>query len=178
VRIEILGSGGAGATPRPQCQCANCARARTEGPPYARSGPSVFVHGPDVLIDTPEESASQVDRLDPPRIQAVLYSHWHPDHTQGRRVFEQRNVDWRTWPPELRTGDTTPVYVTEHVAADLRARIGIWEHLEFMASVQRRSISASFPTTRRSSSTGRSSRRSGSPRTRSMPSCSRGTAAC
>jgi phosphoribosyl 1,2-cyclic phosphate phosphodiesterase len=137
VRIEILGSGGAGATPRPQCACANCARARTDGPPYARSGPSVFVHGPDVLIDTPEESAWQVDRLDPPRIQAVFYSHWHPDHTHGRRMFEQRNVDWRTWPPELRTGDTTPVYVTEHVAADFRTRMGIWEHLEFMASVQR-----------------------------------------
>ncbi|HZU20400.1 MAG TPA: MBL fold metallo-hydrolase [Gaiellaceae bacterium] len=134
MRVEILGSGGAGVTPRPQCRCAICIRAREHGAPYARTGPSVFVHGPDVLIDTPEESVSQIDRLDPRRIQAALYSHFHPDHTQGRRMFDARNVDWRTWPPDRREQETTPIYVTEHVAADFRSYIGIWEHLEFMAT--------------------------------------------
>jgi phosphoribosyl 1,2-cyclic phosphate phosphodiesterase len=56
VRVEILGSGGAVTIPRPGCGCRVCVEAREKGVPYARTGPSVFVHGPDVLIDTPEES--------------------------------------------------------------------------------------------------------------------------
>ena len=48
VQVEILGSGGAVTIPRPGCGCRVCVEARGEGLPYARSGPSVFVHGPDV----------------------------------------------------------------------------------------------------------------------------------
>jgi phosphoribosyl 1,2-cyclic phosphate phosphodiesterase len=137
LQVEILGSGGANAIPRPQCACRVCVEAREKGVPYLRTGPSVFVHGPDVLIDTPEEAKQQLDRLNPRRLQAALYSHWHPDHTQGRRLFEARNGDWRTWPPELRRHDTTPVYLTEHVAADFRTYIGLWPHFEFMQDVQK-----------------------------------------
>lgn len=54
MRIEFLGTGGAITTPRPGCACRVCAEARVKGVPYSRTGPSVFIHGPDVLIDTPE----------------------------------------------------------------------------------------------------------------------------
>jgi hypothetical protein len=55
MRVEILGSAGAIPTPRATCDCRVCAEARARGGPDARTGPSTFVHGPDVLLDTPEE---------------------------------------------------------------------------------------------------------------------------
>ena len=131
MKVEILGSGGAATIPRPLCDCGVCAQARERGIPYARSGPSTFVHGPDVLVDTPEESKQQLDRSTVTRVAAALYSHWHPDHTMGRRVFEALNADVRAW-PRLARG-TTRVYLPEQVAADFRSWGGVMDHLEFMA---------------------------------------------
>jgi len=133
VRVEILGSGGAVPIPRPGCGCRVCVQARQRGLPYARTGPSVFVHGPDLLFDTPEESRLQLDRAGIGRIAGCFYSHWHPDHVMGRRVFETRNMDWRSWPrPEL---EATPVYLPEQVAADARTYLGTWDHLAFLEHV-------------------------------------------
>lgn len=126
--IEILGSGGAIRTPRPGCQCERCRNARLHGPPWARMGPSVFVHGPDVLIDTPEDACAQVDRADLSHIAAGFYSHWHPDHTRGRRVWETRNADFRQWPPEP---ICTPIYVPPNVWRDFE-QIGILPTFRYM----------------------------------------------
>lgn len=98
MRIEILGSGSAITTPRPGCHCRVCSEARVRGIPYSRSGPSLFVHGPDVLIDTPEESKDQLNRSNISNLNACFFSHWHPDHVMGRRVWETQNADWRHWP--------------------------------------------------------------------------------
>lgn len=129
MRIEFLGTGGATTTPRPGCQCRVCVEARERGVPYSRSGPAVFVHGPDVLIDTPEEIKDQLNRAGIERINAGIYSHWHPDHTLGRRVWESLNVDFRNWPP---SGGTTDIYLPEQVAADFQQWLGLAEHFEFM----------------------------------------------
>ncbi len=129
MRIEFLGTGGAGTTPRPLCECPICVEARTRGVPYSRSGPSVFVHGPDLLIDTPEEIKVELNRSQVTRIAAVTYSHWHPDHTAGRRVLEEINIDWRVWPRAPRS--TTDVYLPAQVAADFREH-GIRDHFEYM----------------------------------------------
>jgi len=129
MRVEVLGSGGAVTIPRPGCSCRICVQARTRGVPYARSGPSVFVHGPDVLIDTPEEAKLQLNRSQVKRIAAGLYSHWHPDHTAGRRVWESRNFDFRSWP---RRSETTPVYVPERVWQDFERHHGLAEQFRFM----------------------------------------------
>jgi phosphoribosyl 1,2-cyclic phosphate phosphodiesterase len=129
LRVEILGSGGAVTIPRPGCGCRVCVEARERGVPYARSGPSVFVHGPDVLIDTPEESKQQLNRSGVTRIAAGLYSHWHPDHTAGRRVWEARNFDFRSWPPRY---ETTPVYVPERVWADFETHYGLADQFRFL----------------------------------------------
>lgn len=123
--IEFLGSAGAIRTPRPGCQCELCRGARLHGVPWARTGPSVFVHGPDVLIDTPEESAFQVDRAGIRHIAAGFYSHWHPDHTAGRRMYETRNWDWRGWPPEH---ECTPIYLPAQVAGDFERWMGLAEN--------------------------------------------------
>ncbi len=130
LKVEILGSGGAITTPRPGCECRICAEAREKGVPYSRSGPSTFVHGPDVLLDTPEESKEQLNRSRVREIAACFYSHWHPDHVMGRRVWETRNYDWRAWPPDPRTTD---VYLPRRVAEDFRKRLASWEHFEYFA---------------------------------------------
>jgi phosphoribosyl 1,2-cyclic phosphate phosphodiesterase len=131
LRLEVLGSGGAIATPRPLCDCHVCALAREHGPPDARSGPSVFVHGPDVLVDTPEESRVQLAFSGIRRVEAALYSHWHPDHTAGRRVWEC-GFDFRGWPPEEKRTHRTPLYVPEQVARDFDAYLGIAQQLEYL----------------------------------------------
>ncbi len=130
--VEILGSGGAATTPRPGCRCRVCSEAREKGAPHARTGPSVFVHGPDVLFDTPEEAKLQLDRAGIEDVGACFYSHWHPDHTMGRRVWETRNGDFRAWPPEVKRQLVTDVYLPEQVAADFTERLGGMAHLEFM----------------------------------------------
>jgi phosphoribosyl 1,2-cyclic phosphate phosphodiesterase len=134
MRIEFLGSAGATTTPRPLCACRVCREARAKGIPYARSGPSVFVHGPEVLIDTPEEIKHQLARSQVTYIAGCLYSHWHPDHTAGRRVFEELNIDWRAWPRAPR--GTTDVYLPQQVAADFRQRLALWDHFEYMQNVE------------------------------------------
>jgi phosphoribosyl 1,2-cyclic phosphate phosphodiesterase len=129
MKVEILGSGGAVTIPRPGCECRVCIEARDKGVPYARTGPSVFVHGPDVLIDTPEESKIQLNHSQVTRIAAGFYSHWHPDHTAGRRVWESRNFDFRSWP---RRFVTTPLYIPERVWEDFEANYGLADQFRFM----------------------------------------------
>lgn len=130
--IEILGSGGAVPTPRPGCHCDTCETAREKGVPYARTGPSTFIHGPDILFDTPEESRLQLSRSRIGRVAACFYSHWHPDHVMGRRVFESLNWDIRTWPYRVRPTD---VYLPEQVAADFDTYLGGSEHLAYLEEV-------------------------------------------
>lgn len=130
MKIEFLGSGGAITTPQPCCDCNVCTEAREKGVPYSRTGPSVFVHGPDLLIDTPEESKRQLNRAGLPHVPACVYSHWHPDHVLGRRVWEM-NKDWRGWPPQDRSSD---IYLPQQVAEDFHTHLGSWEQFEYMAS--------------------------------------------
>lgn len=125
MKIEFLGTGGAITTPRPGCRCPVCQQARERGVPCSRTGPSVFVHGPDVLIDTPEEIKEQLNRTQIKEIKACFYSHWHPDHVMGRRVWEM-NQDFRHWPPQ---NEQTDIYLPQQVAIDFRERLGTWDHL-------------------------------------------------
>nr|MBN1228351.1 hypothetical protein [Anaerolineae bacterium] len=129
MKVEFLGSGGAIPTPRPGCDCKVCCEAREKGVPYSRMGPGVFIHGPDILIDTPEEARLQLDRSTLNHVPACIYSHWHPDHIMGRRVFETMNADWRTWPP---THSVTDIYIPEGVAEDFRKFLGMMEQLEYL----------------------------------------------
>jgi phosphoribosyl 1,2-cyclic phosphate phosphodiesterase len=94
MKLEFLGTGGAITTPRPGCHCPVCDEARRKGVPHSRWGPSVFVHGPEVLIDTAEEIKDQLIRANIDEVRSCLYTHWHPDHVMGRRVWEM-NYDWR-----------------------------------------------------------------------------------
>jgi phosphoribosyl 1,2-cyclic phosphate phosphodiesterase len=88
-----------------------------------------------VLVDTPEESRLQLARTTITRIAAGLYSHWHPDHTAGRRVWEM-NFDFRAWPPEAKQSTSTPVYLPEQVARDFEQFQGIREHFTYLESLR------------------------------------------
>ncbi len=90
------------------------------------------MHGPNVVFDTPEEAKLQLDRAGIGAVGACFYSHWHPDHTMGRRVWETRNGDFRTWPREKKRSRVTDVYLPQQVAADFRTYLGGMAHLEFM----------------------------------------------
>ena len=128
MRVEFLGTGGAVTTPQPFCRCRVCVQAREKGVPCSRLGPSVFVHGPDILVDTPEEIKQALNRSSLANIAAGVYSHWHPDHVMGRRVWEM-NLDFRAWP---RKDTPTDIYLPERVGRDFREMLGSWDHLKFL----------------------------------------------
>jgi phosphoribosyl 1,2-cyclic phosphate phosphodiesterase len=97
MKITVLGSGGCMVIPKPLCPCRICEEARSRGEPYERTGPALFIHDAHLLIDTPAEIASQLNRSRIERIDAVLYTHLDPDHVEGIRVVEQIAIDFRTW---------------------------------------------------------------------------------
>lgn len=83
MKIEFLGTAGPMSIPRPLCQCQLCQQARDKGVPYSRSGPGLFLHGPNLLFDTSEDIHFQINRSRITEINGVFYSHWHPDHVMG-----------------------------------------------------------------------------------------------
>jgi len=93
----ILGSGGCMLIPKPLCQCPVCREARERGIPYARSGPSAFLHDINLLIDTPAEIITQLNRSSIDSIDYLILTHLDPDHVEGFRVVEQITLDFRTW---------------------------------------------------------------------------------
>jgi phosphoribosyl 1,2-cyclic phosphate phosphodiesterase len=97
MRWTILGSGGCAVIPKPLCQCRICKEARKKGVPYARAGPSVFLHDINLLVDTPAEIVSLLNRSPIRRIDYLTFSHLDPDHVEGFRVVEQIALDFRTW---------------------------------------------------------------------------------
>jgi len=127
--VEILGSGGSFTIPKPGCGCIVCKEARKKGIPFSRTGPSVFMHGPNILIDTPEESKEQLNRGSIKDISGCLYSHWHGDHVLGYRTWWSLNYDFRHVCPNHRT---TPIYLPEQVAIDFRSHLGIWQQLSLL----------------------------------------------
>ena len=97
MHVTVLGSGGCTVIPKPLCKCRVCREAREKGAPYARTGPSIFVHDENLLIDAPAEIAWQLNRANIDRVDYLLFTHLDPDHVEGFRVVEQITLDFRTW---------------------------------------------------------------------------------
>ena len=128
MRIEVLGSGGAMMTPRPFCDCRVCATARVQGGRHMRLGPAYFIHDIQMLIDTPEETTVMLNRSHIQRVESVIYSHWHPDHTRGIRVWEANNHTW-DFPPEVKPTD---LYLPQQVAVDFENWNGLAEMVDYL----------------------------------------------
>lgn len=129
MKIEILGSGGAAGIPRPGHDDAINKQAREKGIPYARMGPSIFIHDIDLIIDTPEEIKIMLNRAGIGLVAHCLYSHWHPDHTLGYRFFESMNFDLWQYPAQHRTSQ---VYLPQQVAVDAQVYLGLWGSLQYL----------------------------------------------
>ncbi len=114
MKLVILGSGGSVSIPRPLCNCENCSKAREKGIPWARTGPSMFLEEGSILFDTPEEIRIQVEREKIKKIKHVFYTHWHPDHTQGIRIFEHIYFSH----PDEPKKEVVNVYIPENAFSD------------------------------------------------------------
>ncbi len=97
MKWTILGSGGCAVIPKPLCQCKICRQARKKGIPYSRAGPATIFHDINLLIDTPAEIVSLLNRSDIRNVDYLMFSHLDPDHVEGLRVVEQIALDFRTW---------------------------------------------------------------------------------
>ena len=97
MELTILGSGGCTVIPKPLCRCRVCEEARSKSFPYERTGPSAFIHDENILIDTPAESAQQLNRSMIKSVDYLMFTHLDPDHVEGFRVVEQITLDFRTW---------------------------------------------------------------------------------
>ncbi|MBN1160088.1 MAG: MBL fold metallo-hydrolase [Candidatus Diapherotrites archaeon] len=129
MKMTVLGSGGFQVTPRPCCNCKICKEAKQKGkPPYVRRGPALFIHGQNMLIDTPEDIIESLRYSGVNSIDKILYTHWHPDHTAGIRLVEQMNGNWRrsksTGKHEFAGTSKTPIYAPSEIIHDIRNIVG------------------------------------------------------
>jgi len=127
MELVFLGTAGAETTPKVGCLCPVCQEARHKGRRFVRNGPSVFLTGVSVLFDTPEDVDKSLEREGIHEARHLVYTHWHPDHTGGRRVLEQLNMDWLD--PKGRR--VTDVWLPSWVREDFRKRHGLEENLEY-----------------------------------------------
>lgn len=131
MKLIILGSGGCQAIPRPLCYCKNCEKARSKGIPYAHTGPSLYLENEAILFDTPEETRIQIERENIQSLKHVFYTHWHPDHTQGLRIFEQIQSVY----PEEKRLDPIKVYIPENAYAEFMERLEPLRYFEKMGFI-------------------------------------------
>jgi phosphoribosyl 1,2-cyclic phosphate phosphodiesterase len=97
ISLEFLGTGTSGGVPIIGCTCAVCT---SPDPHDSRLRSSVLIHtqGKHLLVDTSPDLRQQMLRANPPRIDAVVYTHMHSDHTAGLddlRPFNFRQEDRR-----------------------------------------------------------------------------------
>jgi len=112
--IQLLGSGGYLRIPRACCSCRICSEARKKGVPYERLGQSLFIHGENILFDTPEDINTELNRFNIKKVSHLFYSHWHPDHSAGVRVLETMNDDKKS---------CTNVYLNDVLKSDFEKRV-------------------------------------------------------
>jgi phosphoribosyl 1,2-cyclic phosphate phosphodiesterase len=115
VRLTILGSGGATPTPRPFCQCPICEKAKKESEPYKRNSSSLFVDEAFVLIDCAEDIGDSLNRREIKRVDNLLITHWHPDHTFGLRPLLEACFNFL----ENKADKQIAVYMPKRVLEDL-----------------------------------------------------------
>lgn len=111
MNIIILGSGGSQTIPRPCCKCNICQEARIKGIPYSRNGPSIFIEEINTIFDTPKDIINSVNRENIYKIDNIVYTHWHPDHTEGMRIVEEITKNWSEKEPFVLKNHNEPINI-------------------------------------------------------------------
>ena len=91
MRITLLGSGSSAGVPEIGCECAVC---QSEHPRNKRTRASLLIeiNGKNLLVDTSPDLRQQALREGIKRVDAVLYTHDHADHTGGLDDLRALNV--------------------------------------------------------------------------------------
>lgn len=120
MQLSILGSGGPLPIPRPGCHCRVCLDARREAGRSWRSGPCIFVHDVNLLVDATEVVTPLLAHAGIESVKHLFITHWHPDHTAGFRVVEQVNFDIATGGARSRTNVWMNTATADRLVADWR----------------------------------------------------------
>jgi len=93
LNIQFLGTGAAEGIPSIGCACPRCQVAREEGGHNVRKRASLLVQAAAhrILLDTPPEISTLLNRADVFDLSAILLSHEHFDHIGGLIEFEYWN---------------------------------------------------------------------------------------
>ena len=114
VSLELLGTGTSSGVPIIGCTC----EVWTSPDPQdnrLRSSAIFRTEGKHILIDTSPDLRQQLLRNVPPRIDAVLYTHMHSDHTAGLDDLRPFN---------FRQEERIPAYLPENAMGDFQQRFG------------------------------------------------------
>ncbi|MEZ5648586.1 MAG: MBL fold metallo-hydrolase [Alphaproteobacteria bacterium] len=114
MKVTILGCGSSSGVPVIGCQCAVCL---STDPKNSRMRVSVLVEeGPTaILVDTSPDCRKQLLAAKVHRLDAVVWTHDHADHTHG--IDEVRSISHATKAP-------LPVYADTATLVSLQARFG------------------------------------------------------
>ena len=112
VDLTFLGTGTSTGVPVIGCACDTC---RSTDPRDSRLRASVLIRagGTTLLVDTSPDLRAQMLTARPARIDAVLYTHAHADHTAGLDELRRFNV---------MQAARIPVWSTPETAGDLKRR--------------------------------------------------------
>lgn len=112
MKVTILGCGHSLGVPVIGCDCAVC---MSKNPRNKRLRVSILIeiNGMNLIIDTSPDFRQQMLRENIMKIDAVLYTHDHADHTHGLDDLRQFNV---------LQGDVIPVYSNAEIIESLRKR--------------------------------------------------------
>ena len=141
MKFTIIGSGGCTCLPKPLCQCSICTQARTQGHPYARCGCSLYLEDIALIVDTPEDITTALNNANIQSVNAIMYSHWDPDHTLGMRIMEQLRLEWLDYYEDIKPDPPVMVYASTETMKDLngiRSKYGsLLDYYEHMRLIQR-----------------------------------------
>jgi len=93
MKIRFLGTGAAEGIPSFGCTCQRCQVARKEWGPNVRQRASILIEaaGHRILLDTPPEISTLLNRAEIFDLSAIFLSHEHFDHIGGLSEFEYWN---------------------------------------------------------------------------------------
>ncbi len=110
--LTILGSGTSSGVPVVGCRCAVC-RSRSPRDQRLRASAWVQARGKSLIIDTGPDFRAQVLRAKVPRVDAVLFTHDHADHSHGIDDLRAFNFIQE---------DPIPCYANATTATELRRK--------------------------------------------------------